>query len=302
VIKDELAGLSVLLEVAERKSFTRAAAALGVTPSAVSQTVTGLEARVGVRLLQRTTRSVGLTEAGLQFVTRVRPAVEEVRACFAELEGTRERPAGTLRLNVPRVASRAVLEPLLARFLSAHPDIRLDVTVDDGLTDLVAGGFDAGIRLGERLERDMVAVRIGADERSAVVGSSAYFAAHGRPRHPRDLHDHDCVVWRSVTGGSLYRWEFTEGERDFEVAVSGRVIANDIDLMLRAAHDGLGLAYLFESTVRTALVEKKLERVLAEFCPPFAGLHLYYPSGSRVSPKLRAFIEFLKVRPERRRR
>jgi DNA-binding transcriptional LysR family regulator len=302
MIKDELAGLTVLLAVAERRSFTAAAAELRVTPSAVSQTVTAFEARLGVRLLQRTTRSVGLTEAGQRLVARLRPALAEVRASFAEVARLRDRPAGTLRLTVPRVASREILEPLLAPFLAAYPEIHLDVSVDDALADIVAQGFDAGVRLGETLDREVIAVRITDHERAAVVGSPAYFAVRGKPRHPRDLHAHECLNWRQVTARTIYKWEFTENGREFDIAVDGRVTCNDVDLMLRLAQDGVGLAYLLESTVREQLDSKRLVRVLDAYCPPFPGLHLYYPSRRHVPPKLQVLIEFLKQRRTRARK
>jgi DNA-binding transcriptional LysR family regulator len=295
MIKDDLAGLSLFVEVAKRRSFTAAAAALRVTPSAVSQGIGALERRLGVRLLQRTTRSVGLTEAGERFLARLRPALDDVRASFAALDSLRDRPAGTLRLNVPRIASRRFLEPRLAAFLAKYPDIELDVVVDDGFSDLIEGGFDAGIRLGESLERDMIGVRIGGEERSAVVGSPAYFAARGRPKHPRELHTHECINYRRITGGDVYRWEFTEKGKDFDVAVSGRLVCNDADLMTRAAIDGLGLAHVLESMVERELADKRLVRVLADFCPPFPGQFLYYPSRN-MTPKLKALVDFLRVK------
>jgi DNA-binding transcriptional LysR family regulator len=294
MIKDELSGLSVFLAVAERRSFTAAAAELDVTPSAVSQTVTALESRLGIRLLQRTTRSVGLTEAGQRFLARVGPAVADVHAALEEVDALRDRPAGTLRLNVPRVASRAIVEPMLARFLAAYPDIRVDVAIEDGLVDIVEQGFDAGIRLGETLDREVIAVEISGQERSAVVGAPSYFAARGVPRHPRDLQGHEFVNWRRITGRSIYRWEFTEEGREFEVAAPGRVTCNDVDLMLRLALDGVGLAYLLESTTREHVRAKRLVRVLERFCPPFPGLYLYYPSRVHVPPKLQALVDFLR--------
>jgi DNA-binding transcriptional LysR family regulator len=301
MIKDDFAGLTVLLAVADRRSFTAAAAELGVTPSAVSQTVTALEARLRVRLLQRTTRSVGLTEAGERLVARLRPALAEVNASLEVVDALRDRPAGVLRLNVPHVASRGILEPLLAPFLAAYPEIHVDVAVDDGIADIVAQGFDAGIRLGETLDREMIAVRITELERAAVVGSPAYFAARGKPRHPRDLHAHACINWRRITGRDIYKWEFTESGRDFDIAVRGRVTCNDIDLMVRLAQDGVGLAYLLESTVRAHLDGKRLVRVLDAFCPPFPGLYLYYPSRRHVPAKLQALVDFLKARRRRSR-
>ncbi|WAS99188.1 LysR family transcriptional regulator [Nannocystis punicea] len=293
---DDLSGLTALMVVADRRSFTAAAAELGVTPSAVSQSVRALEDRVGVRLLQRTTRSVGLTEAGARFLAQLRPAMHSVRAAFESLDEVRGRPVGTLRLNVPRLASKTVLEPILESFLAAYPELRLDISIDDGLTDIVAGGFDAGIRIGEMLDRDAIAVRLTDDMRMAVVGSPAYFAARGKPKHPRELLAHDCINYRQISSGALYRWEFTDAGRDITLAVEGRVITNDEDLMIRAALDGLGLAYLFEHAIADALAEKRLVRVLTAYCPRFPGLFLYYPSRTQTPPKLRALVDFLRAR------
>ncbi|MCY1053563.1 LysR family transcriptional regulator [Nannocystis sp. SCPEA4] len=292
----DLSGLTALLVVADKRSFTAAAAELRVTPSAVSQTVRALEERLGVRLLQRTTRSVGLTEAGARFVAQLRPAMAGVQAAYEALDEVRGRPAGTLRLNVPRVASRWVLEPILAAFMAAYPEIRLDITTDDGFTDIVAQGFDAGIRIGEMLDKDVVAVRLSDDMRSAVVGSPAYFAARGKPKHPRELLAHECINYRRVSSGAVYRWEFTDKGRDISLAVDGRLVTNEYDVMVRAALDGVGLAYLLENSVTEALVDKRLVRVLTAYCPPFPGLFLYYPSRTQVPPKLRALVEFLRAR------
>jgi DNA-binding transcriptional LysR family regulator len=299
-MKDDLTGLSTLLAVAEKRSFTAAAAALRVTPSAVSQTVRALEERVGVRLLQRTTRSVGLTEAGSHFVARLKPALDQVQAAFEALGELRDRPAGVLRLNVPRLGSAQVIEPMLAAFLAAYPAIRMDISVDDGLADIVSGAFDAGIRLSETVEREMIAVRVSEDQRIAVVGSPAYFAVRGKPKHPRELHQHDCINYRLITRGSVYRWEFTENGKDLEIAVDGRLLANDAALMVKAATDGIGLAYVFESMVRELLAERRLVRVLEDYCPPFPGFFLYYPSRAQVAPKLAALVDFLKKRTARR--
>ncbi|MDB4943236.1 MAG: Transcriptional regulator, LysR family [Labilithrix sp.] len=302
MIPDRLSGLSVFLVVAEKQSFTAAAKALRVTPSAVSQSISTLERRLGVRLLQRTTRSVGVTEAGERFLARLRPAVDEIEGAFTTLDELRDRPSGTLRLAVSTIACRRFVEPHLAPFLAMHPDLRLDVVVEDGLTDIVARGFDAGIRLGESLDREMVAVRISPDERIAVVGAPSYFARRGKPKHPRELHAHDCIAYRRITGGDVYRWEFTEAGRDFDVAVDGRVIANDGALMIRAALDGIGLAHVLESMVERELAEKRLVRVLSEFCPPFPGYFLYYPSRVHVPPKVRALVEHLRLTPLRKTR
>jgi DNA-binding transcriptional LysR family regulator len=302
MIDDPLSGLSLFLAVADRRSFTAAAKALRVTPSAVSQGITALERRLGVRLLQRTTRTVGLTEAGERFVARLRPAVGEVHDAVAALAELRDRPAGTLRLAVSTIACRRFIEPSLAAFLARYPDIVLEVLVEDGLTDIVGRGFDAGIRLGESLERDMVAVRISGNERVAVVGSPAYFARHGKPKHPRDLHAHDCITYRRITGGDVYRWEFTDNGKDFEVAVRGRVLASDGGLMVHAALQGVGLAHVLESMVGEELAARRLVRVLADFCPPFPGYFVYYPSRTHLAPKLRALIDLLRLEAPRGRR
>lgn len=300
MIDDSLAGLSLFVIVAEKRSFTAAAAALRVTPSAVSQGITSLETRLGVRLLQRTTRSVGLTEAGSRFLARLKPALDEVRTSFEALDDLRDRPAGTLRLDVPRVASTRFLEPRLAEFMTAYPEINLEISVNDSLTNIVREGFDAGIRLGESLEREMVAVRISGDERVAVVGAPSYFAARGKPKHPRDLHAHDCINYRRLSGGDVYRWELTEDGKDFEISVRGRVTCNDAQLMTRAALDGLGIAHTLESIVKKEIDEGRLVRVLAEYCPPFPGYFLYYPSRAHVAPKLKALVDFLRVDTRRK--
>lgn len=299
MIRDEFAGLSMFVAVADKRSFTAAAAELRVTPSAVSQAIAALEERLGVRLLQRTTRSVGLTEAGARFLARLRPALGEVRASLASLDQLRDRPAGVLRLNVSRVAYRDVLATKLTAFLAKYAEIQLDLAIDDGLADIVGQGFDAGVRLGETLEREMVAVRISADQRVAVVGSPAYLAARGRPKHPRELHAHDCINYRQRTSGNVYKWEFTDGGKDLEIAVNGRVVCNDVDVLVQAALDGLGLAHVLEASVQRELDEKRLVRVLDTFCPPFPGYFLYYPSRAHLSPKLAALVEFLRVRTGR---
>jgi DNA-binding transcriptional LysR family regulator len=298
---DELTGLTALLAVAEQRSFTSAAARLGVTPSAVSQTVRALEERVGVRLVQRTTRSVGLTEAGERFVTALRPALDGVRAAFESLGELRDGPVGTLRLNVPRLAYQRLLEPHLAAFLAAHPRVQLDIVLDDAFANIIDSRCDAGIRIGEMLEREMVAVRVGADESAAIVGSPAYFAAHRPPLRPRDLAQHDCIKYRRIARGEIYKWEFTEDGKDIEVSVDGRFTANDNDVMVGAALAGVGLAYVFESVVREHLAAGRLIRVLEAYCPPFPGLYLYYPSRAQLAPKLQALIDFLRARAPGRR-
>lgn len=298
---DDLTGLTTLLAVVDKRSFSAAAAALRVTPSAVSQTVRAVEERVGVRLLQRTTRSVGLTEAGARFVAQLRPALEQVNAAFAAVGELRDRPAGLLKLSVSRVGYAHVIEPVLAEFLATYPDISIELAVDDGLTNIVEQGLDAGIRLGETVDREMVAIPISEPQRSAIVGSPAYLAARGRPKHPRDLHAHECINVRQITRGNIYRWELTERGKDFEIAVDGRIIANDVGVIVRAACDGLGLAYVIESSVRAELDAERLVRVLEPYCPAFPGYYLYTSSRTQLAPKLRALVDFLKQRVARRR-
>ena len=294
--------LSTLLLVADKRSFTAAAAELRVTPSAISQKVRALEERIGVRLLQRTTRNVGLTEAGARFVARLRPALAEVDAAFTAVGELRDRPAGTLRLSVSRIGYAHVIEPVLARFLARYPDVGFDLAIDDGLANIIDDGFDAGIRLGEIVEREMIAVPVSGPQRSAVVGSPAYFAARGKPRQPRDLHAHACINYRQKTRGGIYRWEFTAAGKDVEIAVDGRVTTNDAGVMVAAAIDGVGLAYVLESTVRAELADGRLVRVLDAYCPPFPGFFLYYASGALLAPKLRTLVDFLKKRPTGRTR
>jgi DNA-binding transcriptional LysR family regulator len=301
-MRDDLSGLTALLSVAEKRSFTAAAAELRVTPSAVSQTIRALEERVGVRLLQRTTRSVGLTEAGTRFITRLKPAMDGVHEAFESLGELRDRPAGLLRLTSSRLGCEQILSPKLAAFLAAYPDIDLDISIDDAFVDIIEQGFDAGIRIGEMVEREMIGVRVSEDLRMAVVSSPSYFAARPKPKHPRDLHAHDCINYRRRTLGVIYRWEFTENGKDFEIAVNGRMLLNDGDLMVCAALDGLGLAYVPESSVRQHIADKRLVRVLDVFCVPFPGFFLYYPSRAHIAPKLQALVDFLKLgRPLRKR-
>jgi DNA-binding transcriptional LysR family regulator len=290
-MSDEFGGIAALLAVASRGSFTGAAADLGVTPSAVSQTVRALEDRLRVRLVERTTRSVRLTEAGERFIARAKPAIDEVRAALAGVAELRKRPSGTLRLTVPRAAYDELLEPMFTEFLRTYPEVLLEVSVDDGLVDIVERGFDAGVRLGESVERGMVGVQL-TEERSAVVGSPSYFAQRPTPKQPRDLLGHECINFRLVTNGALYRWEFTEDGRDFQLAVRGRFVANDGAALLRAAERGIGLAYLLESNARPRIEQGILIRVLEAYCPPFPGFFIYYPGRANLPLKMRAFVDF----------
>lgn len=287
--------------IAEHGSFTRAAAALDVTASALSQTLRQLETQLGTRLLHRTTRRVGLSEAGHELLQRITPALKELDAAMDALRQHGNRPAGLLRLTVPDVAATTLLDPLLGEFMARWPDVRLDIHVDNGLSDLIAEGFDAGIRLGERLQRDMVAVPVSGPVRSVVVGSPDYLARRGRPKQPRELDTHDCVNFRQISSRAIYRWEFAHRSGPhkgqwFEIAVNGRLTVNSIPLALRAASEGTGLAYMLEPFAREALADGRLQSVLDDWLPPFDGFHLYYPSRFQVPPKLRVFIDFLRER------
>lgn len=295
-MRDDLSGLTVLVTVADKRSFTAAAAALRVTPSAVSQAIKTLEERVGVRLVQRTTRSVGLTEAGARFVARLEPALQGVQDAFESLGELRDRPAGLLRLSVPREAYESVVAPKLPPFLATYPDIRVDIAIDDAFIDIVARGFDAGLRMGEMVAREMISVPVSPPMRVAVVGSPAYFAEHPRPRHPRDLPAHDCINYRRRSQGDIYRWEFDVDGKEIEIAVDGRVLIDDGHMMVEAAVAGLGLAYVPESFVREHLAARRLVRVLDRYCLPFPGYFLYYPSRRHIAPKLAALVEALRFR------
>lgn len=295
----QLPAVSAFARVAQCGSFTRAAAALGVSPSALSQTIRGLETQLGVRLLQRTTRRVGLTEAGAQFLRSVMPALESLAVAFDALNDWRAHPAGTLRINLSRVASELLVMPYLAEFSAAYADITLELIMDDGISDLVAEGCDAGIRLGERLAQDVVAVRLGGEQRTIVAGSPAYFARHGKPSTPEDLCTHDCLRYRFASSGGIYRWEFTRDGRTFEVDLNGRVVTNDLRTMVEAALQGVGLVHVIEDYVRAPLADGRLERVLDEWCQPFPGFYLYTPSRAHMPLKLRAFIDFLQAKLHR---
>lgn len=294
-MRDDLSGLRALLCVSEKRSFRAAAAELGVTPSAVSQIVRALEERVGVRLLQRTTRSVGLTEAGEHFIAQLRPAFDGIDVAFESLRALSGRPSGLLRLTMLRTGYADVLKPKLASFLAAYPDIRVEIHLEESLANVVTEGFDAGIRLGHSLDREMIAVRVSADQRLVLVGSPAYFARRGKPRHPSDLERHECIGLR-MSGGALARWKFIDDAGgEVELAVSGPVVTNDGAVLVDAAVEGVGLAYVFEDMVSALVAEKRLVRVLDDHCPQIPGYFLYYPSRLHVAPKLQALVNFLKT-------
>ena len=294
---DQLPAVAAFARVAQHASFTRAAAELGVSPSALSQTVRALETKLGMRLLNRTTRRVGVTEAGAQFLQRVLPALEQLGAAFSELDELRGKPTGTLRLNLPRMAMATIFTPILGEFCRAYPGIRLDLTADDRFVDLVGEGYDAGIRLGERLAQDMIAIRATREQRIAVAGSPEYFRHNPKPTQPSELHEHPCMRFR-FSSGVIYRWEFGRDGKDFEIDVDGPLICNDNDLMIAAARQGIGLTHIMEELVQRELQSGELVRVLEDWCPPFPGLYLYYPSRAQMPLKLRVFIDFLQARLE----
>jgi DNA-binding transcriptional LysR family regulator len=288
----DLDGLVAFCLVAEKRSFTAAAAELGVTRSAMSQAIKALEAGLGVAVFARTTRDVGLTEPGERLYAEVRPAIEAISLARQAASASGGRPSGVLRLNVPRVAITSVIAPLLPGFARAHPKITVEVFTEDRFANIVEGGFDAGVRLGELVEKDMVSVRLTEADRLCVVGAPAYFAARGTPSHPRELGRHACVNFRQSSRGGLYRWEFEEAGEEFDVAVDGPLIVNDTDLKLRAAIDGLGLAYELRSVAKPWLEAGALVECLATFAPATPGFYLYFPARAQVLPKLRAFIDF----------
>ena len=288
-----LTDLSAFVAVATHRSFSRAAAELGLSPSALSHTVRGLEERMDLRLLNRTTRSVAPTEAGERLLERLRPALRDIADALEDANIFRDKPAGRLRLNVPRSAAVLLLAPVITRFVQTYPEMQLEIATEGRFVDIVAAGFDAGVRFGESVERDMVAVRISADLRMAVVGSPDYLRTHPRPRKPHDLTDHACIRFR-LPGGSLYRWEFEKAGEAMEVEVDGPLILGDQELMLGAAIDGAGLAMVLEPHARPHLHAGRLKRVLADWCPPFPGYFLYYPSRRQVPAGLRAFIDMMR--------
>lgn len=280
--------------VAHHASFTRAADELGVSASALSQTVRALEAQLGVRLLHRTTRRVALSEHGARFLERVRPGLAQIEAAFLDLDTVRERPAGRLRLTLPRVVADQLVMPWLPAFLARYPQIEVELCVDPALVDVVAEGFDAGIRLGECLARDMIAVPLGPMQRQVICAAPAYFRRHPPPQTPADLVDHDCIVHR-MSNGRRMAWEFTRDGRDFEVEVSGTLVFNDSGLTHAAALAGMGLAQGFESVVAADVAAGRLVRVLDDWQQPFAGFYLYYPAREHLAPKLRAFIDHMRA-------
>jgi len=293
-MSDELEGMATFVAVAETRGFRAAAARLGITGSAVSQAIRRLEARLGVPLVQRTTRSVRLTEAGDRLYAAVRPALEDVRVAVAAAGELSDEPQGTLRLHLTMGAESYFTGPLLGGFLAAHPHVRLELAVSEAPVDIVAEGYDAGVRLGEVIDRDMIAVPVSGDIRLVVVAAPAYFARHPKPMHPRDLADHECIAWHATPDASLYRWEFSENGRNFSVAVPARVITTDPAINIRVALVGMGVTMVREDRVRDAIAKGDLVPALEEFSGSFPGYYLYYPQRRHASPALRAFVDYLR--------
>lgn len=290
---DQLAIFSV---VARERSFTRAAAQLGISQPALSRAMRQLEERLGIRLLARTTRSVSPTEAGDHLLRVITPRFEEINIELALLSEFRDKPAGKLRITAGEHAAITVLQPVLSKILPDHPDIQIEIIVDYGLTDIVAEGFDAGVRLGEHIAKDMIAVRIGPDVRMAVVGSPKYFARHSRPKTPHDLIRHNCITIRLPTYGGIFAWEFEKKGEELKVRVEGQLVFNNIAMRLDAALKGLGLAYMPEDIVQAHVTKGRLVRVLSDWCPSFPGYHLYYPSRRQSSPAFTLFRDALRYR------
>src|SRR3954470_19101390 len=292
--REDLADLAAFAAVAEERSFTRAAARLGTSQSALSHTIRRLEGRLGVRLLTRSTRSVAPTEAGERLLRTLGPAFEEIDLGLAQLTASRDKPAGTIRISASEHAARAILWPELAALLPDYPDINVEISVDSGFVDIVAERFDAGVRLGEQVAKDMIAVRIGPELRMAAVAAPAYLAGRTPPATPHDLAAHDCINLRLRTMGGLYAWEFEKDGRELRVRVEGRLVCNDVDLITQAALDGFGIAFLPDDHVADAVAEGRLVRMLEDWTPPFPGFHLYYPSRRQQSPAFALIVEALR--------
>ena len=294
--RKDLADLAAFLAVAEERSFTKAAAKLGTSQSSLSHTVRRLESRLGVRLLMRSTRSVSPTDAGQALIATLKPALEDIGAKLGVLGELRDKPAGAIRITTSRHAAQSILVPALAPLLAQFPDIHVELSTDGTLVDIVADRFDAGVRLGEQLAKDMIAVRIGPDLRQAVVGSPGYFARHAKPANPHDLTAHRCINLRMPTQGSLYTWEFSQQGRDLNVRVEGSMIVNDSIVAVDAAMAGMGLACVMEDLVAPAIAEGRLLRVLDAWCEPFAGYHLYYPNRRQPSQAFSLVVEALRYK------
>jgi len=295
-VRENVSDLLAFLAVARERSFTKAAAHLGVSQSALSHTIRGLEERLGMRLLTRTTRSVSPTAAGERLLRNVGPRFQEIEAELAALNELRAKPAGTIRISTTEHAATTVLWPKLKKLLQEYSDIQLEILIEQSLTDIVAARYDAGVRLGEQIAKDMIAMRIGPEMRMAVVGAPAYFAKRPKPTHPQDLTDHNCLNLRLPTSGGLYSWEFAKGQRKMNVRVDGQLAFNNAGMILNAALEGFGLACLLEDFVHPAIKEGALVRVLSDWCPPFPGYHLYYPSRRQLTPAFALVVQALRYR------
>jgi DNA-binding transcriptional LysR family regulator len=294
--RDNVNDLTAFIAVAREGSFTKAAAQLGVSQSALSYTIRTLEARLGLRLLTRTTRSVSLTEAGERLLHSIGPRFDEIESEIAALSAMRDKPAGTIRITTVEHAAETILWPALVPLLAEYPDINVEIISDYGLKDIVAERYDAGVRLGEQVDKDMISLRISADLRMAVVGAPSYFEGRAKPDVPQDLIEHSCIKLRLPTHGAFYAWEFQKDGQELKVRIQGRTAFNTVGMMRKAALDGFGLAYLPEDQVDTAIAEGKLIRVLADWCPPRPAYHLYYPSRRQHSPAFALVIEALRYR------
>jgi len=290
----DLTGIPAFLAVAEMRSFRAAAEHLGVTRPAVSQAIRRLEDRLGVALVQRTTRSVSLTEAGEQLSKRIGPAIAQVGLALDAAADQDAAPSGLLRLAVSSIAERFISGPLLAGFLDAHPAIQIDVTVTDEEFDIVAEGYDAGVRLGEVIDQDMIAIPVSGEQRQVAVAAPSYIERFGKPSHPSELAQHRCIGWRPAPHTAPYRWEFGEEGREYDVAVNPEITTNDMWLMIRVACAGGGITFGMEETFRPYVAAGQLVPLLEDYCPPFAGFFLYFPNRRNLAPKLRALVDHIK--------
>lgn len=294
--REELVDLNAFMTVAAEQNFTRAAARLGTSQSALSHTIRRLEARLGVRLLTRTTRNVAPTEAGERLLATLRPALDSIGNELTSLSELRMRPAGNIRITTSEHAATTVLWPALRKLLQEYPEINVELVIDSSLTDIVSERFDAGVRLGEALAKDMVAVRIGPELRMAIVASPAYFAERPAPTLPQDLANHRCINLRMLSGGGLYAWELEKNGRELRVRVDGQLAFNNTNMIIRAAEEGFGLGFVMEDHVEQQLADGRLVRVLDDWCPPFAGYHLYYPSRRQPSAAFSVLVDVLRYR------
>lgn len=297
MLRENLNDFLGFVAVARERNFTRAAAKLGVSQSALSHAVRGLESRLGVRLLARTTRSVAPTAAGERLLKTIAPRLDEIETELEGLSELRDKPAGTIRITAGEHAAGSVLWPALKKLLPAYRDIKVELVTDYGMTDIVAERYDAGVRLGEQVAKDMIAVRIGPDLRMAVVGSPSYFAQRSPPKRPQELTDHNCINIRLPTLGGIYPWEFEKRGRALKVRVDGQLVFNNLALRLHAVRGGLGLAYMPEDQVKADLAQGRLVRVLEDWCAPFSGYHLYYPSRRQPTSAFALLVEALRYRP-----